>query len=160
MADHEWALKRLADGPAKNWFARRIAEDAGYGTVLNGIISGHETEGYVLDANSGIMLRERPVPYKVDSTLLDLVMPHDTDYHFHPDVIEVVDIRSGSGIFYHGPDKTPITLEEGVLLTIPVDVHHGFKPGPPKHFIEFSLVTVGGQLDMAKERCVQPFGEW
>nr|MBA4405348.1 hypothetical protein [Nanoarchaeum sp.] len=138
-------VDRIVEGAVKRWY--QINSDP---ALLNMIVRNAEEEGYVLDPNSGLLFRD----VNSEELSIDIIFPRPTDFHYHKDVHENIEVLSGKGIFInHGHEAE--YFGPGKEISVPHYWNHAFRPS--KHGALEVRVTCSGVWDPAQEVVIERF---
>lgn len=166
----EELLNSIANKKVKDWYNKHI-DSASFFSIVNNA----KQRGYNLDPNSGLFFR---FPYseetinKIGRTIIDIIFPRPTDFHYHEDVDEALYVVSGEGAFcgkgafhinqskeeYSKLGEIGIELSKGDEIYIPKKVVHTLGPHLDDS-LEIRLVC-SGIFDPKKEVCISPFDEY
>ena len=154
-------LDRIDNKEVLEWYQSNVAYN-----FLNELVNNAEQKGYSLDPNSGLLFRK---PFsdetikKLGVTVLDIIFPRPTDFHYHEDISEAISVTDGKGSLYWSiPGLNFPNVKEDLKIEskhyIEKRLPHGFSPDPETGFLEIKLIC-SGIFNPEKEVCLQKFND-
>ncbi len=148
-------IERIKDGPIKKWYRNNVNLN-----FLNTLVTESEEDGYILDPNSGLLIRKvysDEIMKNLGYTIVDIIFPRPVDLHHHEDVDEALRVVGGSGILYTriGNSVEEKSLSPKTEVYIPKRVSHSFRP----YYYDYLKIRLAcsGILNPTKEVCEERF---
>ena len=151
-------INRLKEEHVREWYLKHS-----HLGVLEDLADRVEEQGYALDTKSGLFVKPHfgeVITEELGYTIVDIIFPRPSNYHFHTDVGEAIRVLNGSGAIIVGNDGdyTSSDFGKGWQTIVYSNQHHAFRPDRER-FLEIRVCCTG-ILDPKKEVTVTRFDEF